>query len=283
MCGLCPQGQDAYSQLMADVVLRGGRLSYNLVGSQEAGGLPFVWGHGLTSSRADEDMMPLIDSAVIAERRQVVRYDARGHGLSSDLSAPADGDWAALARDQIGLIDHLGWGDVLLGGASMGTATALHAALSLGDRVRGLVLVIPPTAWETRAAQVDLYEQMAAAVERDGTGVLEAGARATPPPNPFAEDDSWLDRRLHVLGAADPKRLVAIFRGAGTADLPLPEDLATIAAPTLVLAWSGDPSHPVSTAERLGALLPNSDVVISSTREDLDTWTSRCAAFLDER
>ena len=77
--------------------------------------------------------------------------------------------------------------------------------------------------------------------------------------------------------------LAAIFRGAGTADLPLPEDLATIEAPTLVLAWSGDPGHPVSTAKRLGTLLPNSDVVISSTREDLDTWTSRCAAFLDER
>ena len=106
---------------------------------------------------------------------------------------------------------------------------------------------------------------------------------AEDPPDPFADDDSWLDRRLHVLGAADPKRLAAIFRGAGTADLPLPEALATIAAPTLVLAWSGDPGHPVSTAKRLGALLPNSDVVISSTREDLDTWTSRCAAFLDER
>ena len=38
----------------------------------------------------------------------------------------------------------------------MGAATALHAALELGDRVRTLVLVIPPTGWETRAGQVDL-------------------------------------------------------------------------------------------------------------------------------
>ena len=172
---------------MADVVLRSSRLLYNLMGSQVLGGIPFVWGHGLTSSRADEDTMPLIGSAVIGERCQVVRYDARGHGLSSDLSAPADGDWAAFARDQIGLIDHLGLDDVVLGGASMGMGTALHAALSLGDRMRGLVLVIPPTAWETRAAQVAVYEQMAAAIERKGTGVLEAIARATPPPDPFTD------------------------------------------------------------------------------------------------
>ncbi len=269
---------------MSDADLRGARLSFEITGNEAAdAGVPFVWGHGLTSSRADEDVLPLIDSSVIGTQRRVLRYDARGHGLSSDLATPAEGDWAALALDQIELIDHIGWHEVALGGASMGTATALHAALSLGDRVKALVLVIPPTAWETRATQVDLYEQMAQAVEEHGTGVLEAGARATPPPEPFADDSTWLDRRLAVLGAADPARLAAAFRGAGTADLPSPEALTTITAPTLVLAWTGDPGHPASTAERLGELLPNSKVVISSTRLDLDTWTSRCAAFLDGR
>lgn len=266
---------------MSDVELRDTRLSYEIVGNEGPdNGVPFVWGHGLTSSRADEDVLPLIDSAALAEHRQVLRYDARGHGSSGDLGTPADGDWAALALDQIALIDHVGWGDVVLGGASMGTATALHAALSLGDRVQALVLVIPPTAWETRATQVDLYEQMAQSVEEHGTGILEAGARATPPPEPFVDDSTWLDRRLAVLGAADPARLAAAFRGAGTADLPSPEALMTITAPTLVLAWTGDPGHPASTAERLGELLPNAEVVISSTRTELDTWTSRCADFL---
>ena len=269
---------------MPDVDLRGARLSFEVVGKQgPAGAVPFVWGHGLTSSRADEDVLPLIDSSVIGQQRPVLRYDARGHGASADLSAPADGDWATLALDQIALIDHVGWDEVALGGASMGTATALHAALALGDRVRALVLVIPPTAWETRAEQVDLYEQMAQAVEEHGTGVLEAGVRATPPPEPFADDSTWLDRRLAVLGAADPARLAAAFRGAGTADLPAPDRLKTLTAPTLVLAWTGDPGHPATTAERLGELLPNSEVVISSTRDDLDTWTSRCAAFLEGR
>lgn len=265
---------------MPDVELSGARLSYNVVectGTET--GVPFVWGHGLTSSRADEDVVPLIDSAVIARDREVLRYDARGHGLSSDLDQPADGGWAALARDQIALIDHLGWQHVVIGGASMGTGTALHAALELGDRLRGLVLVIPPTAWETRATAPE-YEQMAVAVERGGTAVIESVTRATPPADPFLDDPDWVERRANVIAAVGARRLAASLRSAGTTDLPDPDALATITAPTLILAWTGDSGHPVSTAERLDAVLPNSSLVVSSTRAEFDTWTERCAAFL---
>lgn len=266
---------------MSEVELRGARFSYEVVGGGPA--TPMVWGHGLTSSRADEDQMPLVDTAVIGLDRKVLRYDARGHGLSSDLLAPAEGDWAALALDQIALIDHLDWDEVILGGASMGTATALHAALALGDRVRALVLVIPPTAWETRAAQVDLYAKMADAVESDGVAMLVAAARVTPPPDPFLDSDFYLERRIGMLESADPARLAAGFRGALTADLPPRAALRALAVPTLVLAWSGDPGHPASTAEELGDLLPDVEVVISSSRDDLDTWTTRCRDFLTGR
>lgn len=266
---------------MSEVELRDARISYDIVGGGPA--TPMVWGHGLTSSRADENLMPLVDTAVIGRDRQVLRYDARGHGLSSDLLSSAEGDWAALALDQIALIDHLGWDEVILGGASMGTATALHATLALGDRVRALVLVIPPTAWETRATQVDLYAKMADAVERDGTEMLVAAARVTPPPDPFIDSDLYLERRIGMLESVDPARLAAGFRGAGTADLPPRTSLSAISVPTLVLAWSGDAGHPASTAEELGDILPNVQVVVSSSRDDLDTWTTRCRDFLTGR
>ena len=267
---------------MAEVELRGCTFSYDVAGGGE-GATPFVWGHGLTSSRADEDVQPLVDTSVLARTRPVLRYDARGHGRSGDLATPEQGAWSELGVDQVALIDHLGWDDVIIGGASMGTATALHAALELGARVRGLVLVIPPTAWETRAEQIENYARMADLVLEHGVDVLLAGMRVMPPPDPFVDDDTWMERRAAALTAAAPERLAAVFRGAGHADLPAPDDIATITAPTLVLAWTGDAGHPASTAERLGELLPNSEVVISSTRDDLDTWTSRTAAFLDGR
>ncbi len=264
---------------MSIIETRGCRLAYDLVGRATTG-VPMVWGHGLTSSRADEDVFPLVDSAIVGAHRQVARYDARGHGESSDLSTMSDGDWAQLALDQIGLIDHLGWDRVDLGGASMGAATALHAALRLRERVRSLVLVIPPTAWETRAEQVGTYAKMADAVIEHGTEPLVAGLRSVPPPDPFIDDETWYARRTAVLAGADPRRLAAVFRGAATADLPAPKEIAKLDVPTLVLAWSGDPGHPVSTADRLGQLISGSRVVVASSRAELNSWTNRVVDFL---
>lgn len=241
---------------------------------------PFVWGHGLTSSRAAERVFPLLDLDRLAEQRTVVRYDARGHGESGDITDPAQGSWEELAIDQVELIDHLGFDRVMIGGASMGTATALHSALMLGDRVERLLLVIPPTAWESRQAQIDQYEQMASIVEAKGIEPLVAGAAATPPPDPFTGDPDWTDRSAARLRAADPVRLAALFRGAGHADLPARDQLGAIRCPTLVLAWSGDPGHPVSTAEQLGELLSDVEVSIASTFDEFAAWTDLVERFL---
>jgi len=196
------------------------------------------------------------------------------------LTTSSQGDWSELALDQIELIDHLGIDDVMLGGASMGTATALHSALRLGNRVKNLVLVIPPTAWESRALQVDLYEQLASILEAKGIDPLIRGLKLTPPPEPFLDDDSWYPNRETALRAASPHRLAAVFRGAAVADLPPPELIETIDAPTLILAWTGDPGHPTSTADRLDELLPNSELVVTSTASDLASWTARTIEFL---
>ncbi|MGK0276525.1 MAG: 3-oxoadipate enol-lactonase [Ilumatobacter sp.] len=264
---------------MTTIRLRDRDFSYDLSGGGAA--TPFVWGHGLTSSRASEDRMPLIDCSRLATGRQVLRYDARGHGESGDLMRPEEGAWSELALDQIALIDELGLDKVALGGASMGTATALHTALRLGDRIERLILTIPPTAWASRAEQIGLYEQMAQAVETQGVAPLVYGAKTMPPPDPFIGDAEYVARRVEGLEAADTVRLAAMFRGAGHADLPVEDALPALLMPALILAWTGDTGHPVSTAERLGELLPNSQVVLASTRAELDTWTQRCADFLD--
>jgi pimeloyl-ACP methyl ester carboxylesterase len=269
---------------MTTIRLRDCDFSYGLEGTGAGAGkaTPFVWGHGLTSSRASEDRMPLVDCSRLTSARQVLRYDARGHGESGDLMRPAEGAWSELALDQIALIDALGFDKVALGGASMGTATALHAALHLGDRVERLILTIPPTAWASRAEQIGLYEQMAQAVEAQGIAPLVHGAKTMPPPDPFIGDTDYVERRVEGLEAADTVRLASMFRGAGHADLPGEDALPALTMPALILAWTGDTGHPVSTAERLGELLPNSQVVLASTRAELDTWTQQCVDFLND-
>ena len=246
-------------------------------------GAPLVWGHGLTRSIAEDDQFPMIDWARIRRRHWVVRFDARGHGRSGPLASPAEGAWDQLAMDEVGLIDELGLPELLLGGASMGTATALHAALfpGLRERLRGLVLTIPPTAWETRRDQAQLYETMADLVESGGVEALIEASAGLTPPDPFTEIEQWHDLRAASLRRADPQRLAAAFRGAAHADLPSREAVATITAPTLILAWSGDPGHPVTTAEALAELMPNAELQVTSTLEGLFGWTDAVEAFLE--
>lgn len=259
--------------------IRGANLSTDRGGTGPA----FVWGHGLTSSRSSEDAFPLVRWDEVRAVADVVRYDARGHGESTLTPDPDSYRWDALALDQLELCRALEIDRAIIGGASMGAATALHVATVAPERVRGLVLVIPPTGWETRAPQTDVYEQMAAVVEARGVEPLIAASADVPPPDPFAEDGgAFRERRAATLRGADPARLAGVFRGAARADLPAREAIATILCPTLILAWSGDPGHPVSSAEQLNGLIVGSMLHVASTSEQFDSWTDRIMSFVTD-
>ena len=66
--------------------------------------------------------------------------DQRGHGESAKPHDPALYGRAALARDVLALMDHLGADRVDLFGYSMGARTALEVALTAPDRVANLIL-----------------------------------------------------------------------------------------------------------------------------------------------
>lgn len=266
----------AYPRAMAVTRVRGVELHHDTGGT----GPILVWGHGLTSSRAGEDDAGLVDWAAVRRRLRVLRYDARGHGESGFTAPGADYGWDAMALDQLELAATLGLDRYVAGGASMGAATALHAACIAPDRIRGLVLMIPPTAWETRAAQADLYRTMAAVVEAKGVEPLIAAGAELAPPDPFAGSTAWKDRSARALRAADPERLAVVFRGAATADFPSPDQVAAITVPALILAWTGDPGHPVTTAERLATLLPDSSVQVASTSAEVTGWSDRISTFV---
>ncbi|MEO6653873.1 MAG: alpha/beta fold hydrolase [Ilumatobacteraceae bacterium] len=244
-------------------------------------GPDLVWGHGLTSSMASEDDLGLVDWSAIRRRARVLRYDARGHGQSGSTADPAGYSWRSLALDQLALTDHLGIASYVAGGASMGCATALHAAVLAPDRIRALVLVIPPTAWATRAEQTGVYRVMADLVEAGDHETLLAGAAAGPPPDPFVDDPRWKARFPELLSTCEPTRLARVFRGAATADLPSPDQIAAIEVPALIIAWTGDPGHPVQTAARLQELMPHAELRLVTTAAGLAGWTDRLRAFLD--
>lgn len=247
-------------------------------------GIPLIWGHGLMGSMAGDDLAGFLDWQQLAEQAQEIRYDARGHGTSGASDSPSDYTWPRLADDMLAIADQLGLDRFVAGGQSMGCATALYAALAAPQRIRGLVLVTPPTAWETRAEQSAMYEQMAALVDREGTAGLAAlMAQQAPAMTPpllleLAPDLGAVMGRM--LSGYDPRTLALVLRGAKLTDLPPREQIRTIAAPALILAWAGDRGHPVSTTTELQALLPRAQAHVAQTLADLRAWPRLVIDFI---
>lgn len=231
----------------------------------DEGGRPVVQLHGLTSSRARDRMLDLDLGRGLSGTR-LLRYDARGHGRSTGRPVPEDYRWPRLAQDLLALLDTWFPGEQVHGvGPSMGTGTLLHAAVREPGRFAGLTLVLPPTAWETRASKAADYLAAAASVEASGaTSFVEAGRLAPRPPATALTPETVPD--------VDEALLPALLRGAAGSDLPAPAELALLDLPVTVLAWTEDPAHPVSTAEALAALLPRARLVVAATPADLGTW-----------
>jgi 3-oxoadipate enol-lactonase len=257
------------------VTVRGVELAITEAGAGPA----LLYGHGLTSSTAQDGGSGMFDWDRLAARHRIVRWDARGHGRSAGTPEPDTYRWDNLARDLLALADALGIERFRAGGVSMGAATALHAAVLAPDRVTALVLVLAPTAYETRAAQGDLYRAGAALVDREGLDVYVELMRNSPVPEIMSE----FAELYHQPPAVADGLLPSVLRGAAASDLPDPEGVRAVTAPTLLLAWETDPGHPVSTAERLAELLPDAELYVAGKLGDLATWTDNLEAFLDAR
>ncbi len=251
------------------------------LGVRESGqGLPFFWGHGLLGSVAQEDITGLFDWEEIARAARVVRYDARGHGTSEATFDPADYVWPELSGDLLTLASVFGAGRAVLGGLSMGCATALHAAAAAPDRVEALVLMAPPTAWSTRPRQARAYRLLAAVIERIGLRPISAAAalgNLIPGPAYLAKLQASV---VATLRRADRRSVVASLRGAAASDLPAPDAIRAVRAPALVLAWRGDRNHPVSTAEQLAEILPRADLRVAGTLDEVSSWSASIRNFL---
>ena len=135
-----------------------------IAGSYEGDGRgrPFLWAHGLTSSRADEDRSGLMGWSGGFPGWRVVRWDAPGHGESRGATSDQDTEWPRLAKVLLDVADDHGLDRFVAGGASMGCATALWAAVTAPERIDAMVLAIPPTGWDTRPAQADRYRSSTA-------------------------------------------------------------------------------------------------------------------------
>ena len=98
-------------------------------------GPPIVLSHGFLMDHTMFD--PQVEA--LAPEYRCIRWDERGFGRTED-----DGEsftyWDS-AKDALGLMDHLGIEQAVLGGMSQGGFLSMRAALTAPERVRALVLM----------------------------------------------------------------------------------------------------------------------------------------------
>lgn len=309
-------------------VHRGLKLETRAYGDPLAAPTLVVWGHGLCNSLVGEDVEKLwnfwataatageegagvaVDAdgggrhggaasrgAVLKEDEggaaamHVVRYAARGHGNSSPADSPTDCTWKTLGEDMLALARRFRRGPdqkLVLGGASMGSASAIYAAVHafkdaafpLADvgsepeseseyesEISGLVLVILPTFYDTRLRRKGQIMRatergFAVTAKRKGVRPIFRGTpRELEPPQPLGvREDSF----------------ECVMRGGAESDLPPPDmvEAAVAGIPTLVLSWDcGDATHPASSAATFRAdMAPHARVHIARSLQDTAAW-----------
>jgi 3-oxoadipate enol-lactonase len=261
--------------------VRGLELNVQVIGE----GTPFIWGHGLMSSIESEDWLDWFQWGSFPQNIKLVRYDARGHGRSQSSYRPEDYHWQNLGRDMLAIAEAIDVDKFIAGGDSMGCATAICTALQAPKRMKALVLVIPPTAWETRAAQGKLYQRFALIGGLLGGGMLvrlmsRNIERMLPAWMVQAEPEKLIGMS-QGLSALKGRTLWNLMRGAASTNLPLRKEFEALAdIPTLIMTWVGDPTHPVTSAEELHQLLPQSSLFVAQGYEEFKTIPQRLREFV---
>jgi pimeloyl-ACP methyl ester carboxylesterase len=252
------------------------RLAVAVAGKGQA----FVWGHALLGSMAQDEDGGVLDWADLADIARVVRFDARGHGRSENAGKPEDYRWDKLARNMWEVADSQTDGEVVLGGASMGCGTALHAACQRPDRVKGLVLVIPPTAWEWREPRKPGYRITANIVHCTRGLPFRLLGLLRIKSNSEDFQRSSLSVMTRHLAKVPAQGVVGAMRGASLSDFPSREKLAALDIPTLILAWPDDRSHPLEVAEELRETMPGAQLVVTDRTTGPYGWPAQVRAFI---
>src|ERR1700733_9755503 len=178
----------------------------------------------------------------LAPEYRVITWDERGHG---GTPAPGPFSYWDSARDVIGLLDHLGIGQAVLGGMSQGGFLSLRAALLAPDRVRALVLIDSQAGQEDPAA-APAYEQLDQTWLEHGPEPVQdivASIILGPPDGPV-DYAPWFAK----WAAADRQELHLAFRCLMDRD-DITGRLGEITCPTLIVHGTADAAISMDRAE----------------------------------
>jgi 3-oxoadipate enol-lactonase/4-carboxymuconolactone decarboxylase len=224
-------------------------LHYRLDGDEDAPPLLLLCPIG-TELHAWDPLIP-----ALARHHRVIRCDTRGHGKSPAPKGPYT--IAELGSDVIALLDGLGVPRASVCGSSLGGMIAMWLAVHEPARVDRLALLC--TAAQLGTAQG--WHERAAQVRAQGT--REAGKQSVPRwfTPAFAARMPALIAEMEDMVARTPAEGYAACCEA-VASWDIRPQLASIAAPTLVIAGAEDAATTPAYAYAIGAAVPECRVEV---------------------
>jgi len=184
-----------------------------------------------------------------AQHFRVLRYDTRGHGHSDAPRGPYSIE--QLCDDVIGLLDALKIERAHFCGLSMGGLTGVALGARHGHRFERLVLcntaarIGSPQVWKPRAANCRANGMPAMA-----DTILPRWFT----PGFMAREPLVIAQMRDVLAHTDSEGYAANCDAIDATDLA--SEVASIAAPTLVIAGTHDPAAPPAQGRQLATALP---------------------------
>lgn len=219
----------------------------HVVESGPADGLPLLFSNSLgTDLRVWDKVLPLLPPGL-----RIIRYDTRGHGLSS--CPPAPYHMGALVSDAAALLDALEVKGAVIVGLSVGGIIAQGLAAERPDLLRGMVLC--DTA--AKIGTADMWQDRIDAVHEGG---IEALATATM--ERWFSADFLTDRADELAGWRNMLTRTPVDGyvgcGAAIAQSDLMESTSRLRLPTLALGGSEDGATPPDLVRETADLIPGS-------------------------
>jgi 3-oxoadipate enol-lactonase len=220
---------------MATASVNGITLSYSDSGGD---GRAVVLSHGYLM---DSSMFDLQVAALTPEYR-VITWDERGFG---GTRATAPFTYWDSAADVLGLLDHLGIGQAVLGGMSQGGFLSLRAALLAPERVGALILIDSHSGQENPEV-VPAYEQMEQIWMEQGPAPVQdvVASIILGPPDGTVGYAPWFAK----WAAWDADELRIAFRCLMDRD-DITDRLGEIRCPALIVHGTADAAIPMADAE----------------------------------
>jgi pimeloyl-ACP methyl ester carboxylesterase len=236
--------------------------------------------HGLLLSQRMHE--PL--AAALAQRgNRVVTLDLLGHGRSDRPPDMWRYSMGLFAQEVVGLLDHLGVAEAVVGGTSLGANVTLEVASLAPARLRGMVVEMPVLDNALLACAVAFTPLMVAlTVGEPAMRLVARLARLVP-----ERRVPWAANVLLDTVRQDPEPSAAVLQGLFSGrTAPHRSERRTFTVPTLVIGHHRDPLHPFSDAGLLAAELPNCTLLEASSILELriapERLTDAIAGFVEQ-